>query len=160
MTNVESAASDPYTSLIDIGLKSQLDGNNKFTGYTFDSTKFKEAFADNPDAFYTLLYGSDDTESIYDTFSTGSDGIISQLQSLLNSYVDPDVSTNGLISQIQESVTTQIKTVNDKIDRTQSNIDSYEARLRKQFSQLDISNAQLQQQQAAVSSLAAKLGQQ
>ena len=159
MTNVESTATDPYTSLIDIGLKSQLDGNNKFTGYTFDSTKFSEKFADNPDAFYTLLYGSSDTESIYDTLSNGSDGIISQLQSLLDSYVDPSVSANGLISQVQDSVNSQIKTLNDKIDRTQSSIDSYEARLRKQFSQLDISNTQLQQQQSAVSSLASRLGQ-
>jgi flagellar hook-associated protein 2 len=159
MTKVEDAATDPYTSLIDIGLKSQLDGNNKFTGYSFDSTKFSEKFADNPDAFYTILYGSDDTESIYDTLSDGSDGIISQLQDLLDSYVDPNVSTNGLISQVQESIASQIKTVNDRIDRTQSSIDSYEARLRKQFSQLDISNTQLQQQQSAVSSLAAKLGQ-
>ncbi len=159
MTKVETGATDAYTSLIDIGLKSQLDGNNKFTGYTFDSTKFSAKFADNPTAFYKILYGSSDTDSVYGTLSNGSNGLISQLQSLLNSYVDPNVATNGLISQVQDSVNSQIKTVNDRIDRTQASIDSYEARLKKQFSQLDITNTQMQQQQSAVASLASKLGQ-
>lgn len=160
MTKVETGATDTYTSLIDIGLKSQLDGNNKFTGYTFDSTKFTENFAADQDAFYKVLYGSDDTDSIYGTLSNGEDGIITQLQTLLDSYVDPNVSTNGLISKMQESVNSQIKTINDRIDRTQSSIDSYEARMKKQFSQLDITNTQMQQQQSAVASLAARLGQQ
>ncbi len=160
MTKVETGATDTYTSLIDIGLKSQLDGNNKFTGYTFDSTRFTEKFAADQDAFYKVLYGSDDTDSIYGTLSNGEDGIITQLQTLLDSYVDPNVSTNGLISKMQESVNSQIKTINDRIDRTQSSIDSYEARMKKQFSQLDITNTQMQQQQSAVASLAARLGQQ
>ena len=159
MTKVETGATNAYTSLIDIGLKSQLDGNNKFIGYTFDSTKFNAKFADNPDAFYKILYGSSDTDSIYSTLSNGSNGIISQLQSLLDSYVDPNVSTNGLISQVQDSVNSQIKTINDRIDSTQASIDSYQARLKKQFSQLDVTNAAMQQQQSAVASLSAKLGQ-
>ncbi len=160
MTKVASSSTNTYKSLIDIGLKSQIDpGTNKFTGYTFDSTIFSEKFASSPDEFYKILYGSDDTGSIYSTLSDGSRGIITQLQDLLDTYVDPDVPSQGLISQMQESISSQIKTIDDRIDRTQDSIDSYEKRLKAQFSQLDVINVQMQQQQSAVTSLAAKLGQ-
>lgn len=154
MTTFVSSATNSFTSLIDIGLKSQLDGENKFIGYTFDSTKFADAFAENKEDFYKILYGSSDTGSIIGTLSDGSTGIITQLQAILDDYVDPNVPANGLISEMQDSITAQKKVIDDRIDRAQASIDAYEARLKKQFAQLDVTNAQLKDQQTAVANLA------
>jgi len=148
---------DSFTSFIELGLKSTLDGNGNFTGYSLDETTFDDAFASAPDELNKILWGdSSDTDSIYSGLSNGDTGIMVQLVALLDSYVDPDVSSNGIIVQVQDSLTSQIKSVEDSKERAQASIDAMEARLRKQFSQLDVVNAQYQQQQAAVSSLAAQ----
>jgi flagellar capping protein FliD len=80
------------------------------------------------------------------------------MQELLDTYIDPRVPSNGLINKVQESLTSQIKTVDDRIERTQRSIDTMEERMRKQFSQLDVITSQYQQQQSAVSGLISKLG--
>lgn len=156
ISTVHSAATNDYTSLIDIGLRSQFDGNNQFTGYSFDSTIFESKFLADRSDFISVLYGTDtatDPDSEIATLSDGSEGIITLLQRALDIYVDPDVPTNGIISQVRESITTQIDTANDRIERAQESIDALEARLSRQFSQLDVINAQFQQQQSAVANL-------
>jgi flagellar capping protein FliD len=45
------------------------------------------------------------------------------------------------------------KTLDSSLVRANKSVDDYEARLTKQYAQLDSLNAQMQQQQAAVSSL-------
>lgn len=150
---------DTYTSFIEVGLKSNLDADGNFTGYSLETDLFDDAFADAPDELNKILWGnSDDADSIFDSLSDGDHGILVQLQDLLDNYVDPDVPTDGLISQVQESINSQIATVDDRIERTQTSIDSMEARMRKQFSQLDLINAQFQQQQSAIASLVNQSG--
>ena len=156
ISTVHSGATNDYTSLIDIGLRSQFDGNNQFTGYSFDSTIFESKFLADRSDFISVLYGTDtatDPDSEIATLSDGSEGIITLLQRALDIYVDPDVPTNGIISQVRESITTQIDTANERIERAQISIDAIEARLSRQFSQLDVINAQFQQQQSAVANL-------
>lgn len=156
ISTVHSGATNSYTSLIDIGLRSQFDGNNQFTGYSFDSTIFESKFLADRSDFISVLYGTDtatDPDSEIATLSDGSEGIITLLQRALDVYVDPDIPTNGIISQVRESITTQIDTANDRIERAQISIDAIEARLSRQFSQLDVINAQFQQQQRAVANL-------
>lgn len=90
--------------------------------------------------------------------SNGEQGLITQFKELLDGYSDPNVPSDGVIGQVQDSISSQINSVNDSIDRAQNSIESLENRLRRQFSQLDIINAEFQQQQSAVSGLASQLG--
>ncbi len=142
---------DTYTSFIDLGLKSKLDSQGKFTGYELTSATFDAAFADNPTAVNSVLYGK--TSTSYDPLSNGDSGIIVQFTDLLNAYVDPNVSTLGIIQSVKDSISNQIKTTDNRIERAQLSIDALEARLKKQFSQLDTINAQFKQQQSALASL-------
>lgn len=150
---------DGFTSFIELGLNSTLDGEGNFTGYSIDTDIFDAAFASAPDELNKILWGdSSDTDSIYPGLSNGDTGIMVQLVSLLNSYVDEDVSSNGIITQVQDSITSQIKSVDTSIERAEASIEAMEIRLRRQFAQLDVVNAEFQQQQAAVSSLSANQG--
>lgn len=161
MGTVHSAATNNYTSLIDIGLTSQFDGNNSFTGYSFDSSTFEEKFLADRTGFLKVLYGTDvatDPEATITTLDDGSEGIITLLQRVLDTYVDPEVPSNGVITQVQESITDQIDTTNDRIDRAQQSVDALEARLTRQFAQLDVINAQFQQQQQAIQGLGGQSG--
>ncbi|MCE2928667.1 MAG: flagellar filament capping protein FliD, partial [Candidatus Caenarcaniphilales bacterium] len=85
---------DTYTSFIALGLKSNLDSEGKFTGYSLDSTKFDAAFAAAPDMVNKILWGnSSDADSIFPGLSNGDKGILVQVNDLLEDYVDPDVAT-------------------------------------------------------------------
>ncbi len=154
-TIVGTNGSDPFRSLVEIGLESQLDGEGSFIGYTLDATVFDEAFETNREALYSLLYGSSNVDSIYSTLSNGDQGIFTTFDELLDTYTDFD----GVISQVQDSISSQINSVNDSIDRANDSVDSLERRLRKQFAQLDVINAEYQQQQSAVAGLSSQLGQ-
>jgi len=150
---------DNYTSLMEIGLKSNLDADGKFTGYSLDAALFNKAFADAPDDLNKILWGnSSDPKSIYPSLSNGNKGILVQLQELMDSYIDPSVPANGLINQVQDTLTKQMKNVDSRIERTQESIDSMESRLTKQFSQLDLISSKYQQQQSALNGLMAQLG--
>jgi flagellar hook-associated protein 2 len=150
---------DTYTSLIDIGFKSNIDGQGKFSGFSLDATVFNKAFEEAPDELNKIIWGnSSDIKSIYPSLSNGNKGILVQMQELLDTYVDPNVPANGLIGKVQDSLSSQIKTVDSRIERTQRSIDSMEERMRKQFSQLDVITSQYQQQQSALSGLMSKLG--
>jgi flagellar hook-associated protein 2 len=149
---------DTYRSMIEIGLKSNLDADGKFTGYSLDSTLFNKAIANAPDELNKILWGnSSDPKSIYPSLSNGNKGILVQLQELMDSYIDPSVPANGLISQIQETLSSQIKNVDSRIEKTQDSIDNMEARMRKQFSQLDLITSKYQQQQSALNGLMSQL---
>jgi len=155
--SVVGTTGDTYKSMIEVGLKSNLDGNGNFTGFSLQDDLFDEAFEAAPDALNSMLWGdTSDANSVYDGLSNGNKGILVQLQNLLDVYADPNISTSGIIGQVKESVSNQIKTTDTSITRTQASIDAYEARLKKQFSQLDVLNAQMQQQQSALASLTAQ----
>ncbi|MDD9899084.1 MAG: flagellar filament capping protein FliD [Candidatus Melainabacteria bacterium] len=157
MGTAYSGLSNDYASLIEIGITSDVgtDTSSGFQGYTLDRDTFETAFLDDRADFLKILYGTSivtDPDAEITALSDGSEGVITLLQRALDEYVDPDVPTNGLINQIQDSISTQIDTANDRIERAQQSIDALEDRLTRQFSQLDIINAQFQQQQQAIQS--------
>ncbi len=158
MGKVIGGVTNEYNSLIDIGLESTLDGNNNFSGYKLDEDAFEEAFDLDQEDLYKILYGDPDSQSVTGALSNGSKGIFSQLQDVLDIYVDPSVAANGIISKVKESVKDLISFTDDKIEREQASIDSLEERYKKQFSQLDVINTQFQQQQSAVQGLIKQLG--
>jgi flagellar hook-associated protein 2 len=157
LTNLSGVSGeDGFTSMIEVGLRSNLTSDGKFSGYAINDALFDAAFTNSPDELNKILWGnSDDPDSIYPGMSNGNKGIIVQLLDLINTYVDPSVPTNGIINQVQDSLNSQIRTVNTSIQRAESSIEALEIRMTKQFAQLDTINAQFQQQQAAVASLAA-----
>ncbi len=145
---------DTHTSFIELGLKSTLDGGGKFAGYSLTSDTFTAAYLAAPDEVNKVLWGnSSDADSIFASQSNGDKGILVKLQEILDDYVDPSVASLGLISQVQTSIDSQIKSNTTKIAREQASIDSYEKRMKAQFAQLDTINAQYKSQQAAVASL-------
>jgi flagellar hook-associated protein 2 len=145
---------DTYTSFIALGLKSTLDSEGKFTGYSLDSSKFDAAFAAAPDMVNKILWGNtSDPTSIFSSLSNGDKGILVQVNELLEDYVDPDVATNGVINQVSSSVDNSIKATDTAITRAQNSVKALEARMKKQFAQLDVINAKYQQQKSAVASL-------
>lgn len=151
---VGDTTNDTYNSFIELGLKSNLDSEGNFTGFSLDATTFDAAYAAAPDEVNKVLWGdSSDPDSIFPGLSDGDQGILVMFQDLMDTYVDPSVTTNGLITQVKDSLSSQIKTTQTKIEREQTSIDNYEARMKKQFAQLDVINARFQQQQSAVASL-------
>jgi flagellar hook-associated protein 2 len=154
-TYFSGSTNDPFKAGVSIGISSSLDGDNKFSGYTLDETKFTNALTTSTAGVNTLLYGK--TGTVVPALDDGSSGLLVKLNDILNSYVDPSVPTAGVISQVVSSVGSQIKSTNDKINKTQASIDAYEARLKSQFAQLDVLNSQMQQQQSALNGLISQL---
>lgn len=150
-TFFSGSTADAFKSGIEIGIKSSLDGDNKFSGFTLDETIFDAALDSNPAAVSTVLYGK--TGTVVNALDDGSSGIFVLLNDLLDGYVDPDVPSEGIISQVTDSISNQINATDDAIERQENSIESLETRLRRDFTQLDLLNAEAQRQQAAVSGL-------
>ena len=147
-TAFDSSDSNRYKSLVDIGFKSTLNAaDNKFSGYSLSSS-FSTALAKDPNAVNKLLYGKTDTQ--IEPFDNGSSGILVQLDSLLDTYVN---SSTGIIQSMSSTFDSRQKTLDSTLVRANQSVDDYEARLKKQYSRLDSVNAEMKQQQAAVSSL-------
>jgi flagellar hook-associated protein 2 len=140
---------DTFTSFINVGLKTQLDADGKFVGYQLESGKFKEAYNSAPDELNKLLWGNDKEDSQFGLLNSGNQGVLAKLSELLESYSD---SGTGVIKQVRNSISSQIKSQDDRILRAQNSVETLRLRLTKQFSQLDVTNAQAQRQQAALSS--------
>lgn len=144
----DSNDTNRYKSLVDIGLKSNLNiVDNKFSGYELGSG-FSDALAKDPAAVNKLLYGKKDSK--IGPFDDNSSGILVQLDDLLNTYVN---STNGVFQALNTNYDSQSKSLDSNITRAQNSVDAYEKRLKSQFTQLDVVNAQMKQQQSALASL-------
>jgi flagellar hook-associated protein 2 len=140
---------DTYTSFINVGLKSELDGDGRFSGYRLDSTKFKEAYDSAPDELNKLLWGNNEDDSTIGLLNSGNQGVLARLHNLIESYTD---GSEGVIKQVRNSLNTQIRNQDDRIFRAEQSIENMRARLVRQFSQLDVANVQAQQQQAQLAS--------
>lgn len=140
---------DVYSSLINVGLESELDGDGRFTGYSIDSEKFTEAYDSAPDELNKLLWGNADEDSQIGLLNSGNQGVFARLNDLLESYTD---GSDGIIKQVRNSLNTQIRTQDDRISRAQQSVENLRTRLTRQFAQLDVANAQAQQQQASLAS--------
>ena len=140
---------DAFASLINVGLESELDSDGRFLGYKLDKEAFEEAYDSAPDELNKLLWGNDDVDSEFSLLSTGNQGVFAALEALLDSYTS---STDGVIKSIRDSISTQIRTQDDRISRAEESIENLRNRLTREFSQLDVINSEFQQQQAALAS--------
>ena len=161
-TNLRSLVTSPisnsgiYRSLADIGITTGapgLDVDADTTQLVIDKEKFMEAFNKDPNSVKALLIG--DTE---DGTAKGN-GLMQQIQGTLNLALD---SQYGYFSARTESFTSQLKIMDEKIEKKQDYVTRYQERLQKQFTYMDNliaqMNSQFSQMQQQLSSIGIDLG--
>ncbi len=114
--------SGAYSNLSEIGVAFQKDGT-----LTLDSTVLSSAI-------------KDDRNAVTDLFANDDQGYAFRLDALLDDILDSD----GLISAREDGINTSISTVQDGIERMGTRLEIVEARLRSQFSALDLLVANMQ----------------
>lgn len=132
-----SAGSEDLNRLSDLGF-SVADGAR----LEFDEEKFRDVYANNPDAVETL-------------FTAKDNGIGAVLNDLLDEVTRSD---DGLIARRDATLERQEQDLNDRIAAMQILLDGRRSHLEHQFQALETALSQLQSQQNALSALSALTG--
>lgn len=157
-TNLRSVVTSPisnsgiYRSLADIGISTGapgLDVDADTTQLVIDKEKFMEAFNKDPNSVKALLIG--DTE---DGTAKGN-GLMQQIQGTLNLALD---SQSGYFSARSVSFTSQLKIMDEKIEKKQDYVTRYQEKLQKQFTYMDNMIAQLNSQFSQMQQQLASIG--
>ncbi|MEI8390048.1 MAG: flagellar filament capping protein FliD [bacterium] len=133
-----------YDSLSMIGISTGSVGKSaKDTSSTFslDSAKLLTALQDNPSEVKALLIGDK---------TAGITGVFQQLQTKLNSALDP---VSGFFSSKSDSINTLISNTDKSITKGEDRITAYKALITKQFSDMDTYISKMQQSSSALSSI-------
>jgi flagellar hook-associated protein 2 len=101
-----------------------------------DSDKFQEILLADPDQVADLF--------------TSEDGFIAAMQDQLDVYTD---DTEGSLSVRKDSIEQRITDLNDDVDNLQDRLDRMEARLRAQFTSMEVTMGQLTGSQSFILSL-------
>lgn len=131
--------SGQYRSLADIGITTGAVGlsvDADTTKLQIDKNKFMEAFQKDPASVKALLIGDN-------TNGTDEEGLMQKLQGTL------DQATNtqyGYFSARNQSLSSQITRMDDKIEKKQEYVYTYQERLTKQFNYMDQMIAQMNAQ--------------
>ncbi|MEM6960125.1 MAG: flagellar filament capping protein FliD [Myxococcota bacterium] len=99
---------------------------------TFDSAMLSTALTDDPDSVVEFFTGNDT-----------ADGFVSLFDSLTDTYTNAD---NGVLTARTDGLADRVTDLDDQIARTQTRIDAYEARLRRQYTNLETTVSSLQSQ--------------
>jgi flagellar hook-associated protein 2 len=100
-------------------------------GVTFASTNDGKLEFDSDDFVDALTDHQSDIEAL---FSDDADSFSSNMIDSLDEYIDP---LTGIIEKLDENMTTQSAALQKQIDRWADRIESYEARLFKQFTAME-----------------------
>jgi len=123
-------------ALSQIGVKTERDGK-----LSFDKAKFKEIMKDNYDDVLELV--------------TSDDGPFGKMRDQIDDlYVDSEA---GMLSTRSDSLESSIKTTEDNITDFDQYLKDYEARLRKQFTNMELTLGKLQSTQGSLSALMASM---
>ena len=116
MEPIKGTSDEPYQYLSQVGFEFQRDGS-----LSFDSSEFKSAMQDNPQAVEKLF--------------VGEDGAAGKMENALK---------NGFTDNIDGAVTTKIDTIdnridrlNDRIDREEQSLQDYRGRTVERFSNME-----------------------
>jgi flagellar hook-associated protein 2 len=126
-------AGGPFTRLSDVGIKSESGGH-----FTFDEEQFREAYQTDP-------------EGIERFFTDSQFGVAVQIQTQINQITD----TEGLIPQATATLDEHSDLLQERVTELNDQLDRKRARLTTEFQAMEAALAQLQSQQAALTSLAA-----
>ena len=127
-----------YSMLAQIGISASSADTTKLS---IDEKKLDEALSQNFDSVKLLL--SDGYTSKTDN------GLFDKLLADINSVLDVE---SGYFSQKSTSLQSQITTVNDRIERANTTLANYEARITKQFNAMDSTISSLSAQLSAFQS--------
>lgn len=144
-----------YKSLADIGISTGAAGlsvDADTTQLIIDKNKFLAAYEKDPAAVKALLIGDN-------TSGTPRDGLMQQMQDAL----DPAINTQyGYFTARNESLASQISNMDDKIEKKQEYVYSYQEKITKQFNYMDQiiaqMNAQFTQMQQQLASIGIDMG--
>jgi flagellar hook-associated protein 2 len=123
-------------ALSQIGVKTERNGS-----LSFDKTIFSDLLDSNYDDVIELI--------------TSPDGPLGTMKTQIDDlYVD---STNGVLSTRSESLQSSIETTEEDIADFEQYLSNYEARLRKQFTNMEIALGELQSTQGSLTALMSSL---
>ncbi len=149
-----------YKSLSDIGITSGapgMDVDADTTSLVIDKDKFYEAFKSNPAAVKELLIGS--SESTESSGSTGSSESQTGLMQTIQETLQAALSTeNGYFTARNESLSSEINNLSNKITRKEEDLETYRERITQQFNYMDQQIAQLNNQFSQMQSQLASIG--
>lgn len=128
--NVDGA--NTLRRLADIGFVLQ-DGNS----FTFDETRFREAWDNDRDAVIAF-------------FTDEDNGVAKLLTDDIERITDPD----GLIDRRADTLTDKKDLLQDRVDRMNEMLERKQARLLREFQAMETALAQIQSQQSALADLA------
>lgn len=131
--DVDLAEGDSATAL-SMGLS--FDRNGKLS---LDNDRYEQALEQGVDRFV-------------DVFSKSDTGLVSKFSALVDEYTQ----AGGVISNREDGVDTRRSSIDDQIDRLEYRIEKTNARLRRQFTAMDLAVTNLQQTSGF---LASRLGQ-
>ena len=121
-----------YTSLASIGFETQQTGEIEL-----DTDALTKALEAAPSEVSSL-------------FAAGSGGFGDDLQSVLELYTDED---EGIIAGRKDTISDDIERLEEDIEDFSERMDAYEARLRQQFTAMEIALGELQSAQAQLEAL-------
>ena len=143
--------SGQYKSLADIGITTGapgLDVSADTTQLIIDEEKFLDAYEKDPASVKALLVGDNSS-------GTTQEGLMQKLQTQLEAATD---RSSGYFAARSDSLSSQISSMNDKIDRKQEYVYSYQEKLTNQFNYMDQMIAQMNSQFTAMQQQLASIG--
>jgi flagellar hook-associated protein 2 len=135
--------------LAELGISSGEPGSNpispgsKGIRYQLDAVKLGQAIANNPNRVAEITGG------------LGTNGIFTKV----NTYLRSASSVTGAFTVAQNSAKSQMKDIDDQLDRMDKRLESKRLRLEAQFRAMEKAMSAAQSQQNAISGMIAKLGQ-
>jgi len=133
-----------YTNVTQVGLTLEVWSGGKLQ---FNEEKFREAFAEDPDAvnkLFTRIITDEDGEST-------QIGIAAKLDNLLSRFTS---SVDGTLTLRNETLQDQIDQYNKRQAELQAMLDDREQALYNKFYAMELALSQLQSQQSALATLA------
>jgi len=126
--------SAPYTVLSDVGISTSSDNFGEDASLTFDTSKFTQAFAANPQSVANLFSAPyNGVTPLNDTVNNVYQG----LGNTLHAYLYPVIMYGGSLSQTNDSYNSQIKDVQDQISNFEVQATAYQTMLNAKFANLE-----------------------
>ena len=139
VSNNYSGLTGSLEALSQIGVKTERDGK-----LSFDKSAFKEVLNDNYDDVIELV--------------TSDDGPFGKMRDQIDDlYVDSEA---GILSTRSTSLESSIRTTEDNIADFEAYLQDYSDRLRKQFTNMELTLGKLQSTQGSLSALMSSMYQQ
>lgn len=134
----------PFNILADIGIKTSSDNFGKSAKLEFDTAKFNEALAENPDSVANLLGASSGgvsplTESTENQSAQG-------LANIMKEYVRPMVMYQGTLDKTNNNYARQLDNLKDQMESFTDRVAAYAERTRLRFTALETQLAGLSSQ--------------